>query len=418
MAHSDQQKQHRKTNGIPGQYALGEPQLEECLSPSSPRTRLDQKSGTSHISNSTFSTRMHFSFRLSTFLLLSLALSIQACEAPADADYAASPTFWCSMSTRITISSGCNVRVDETIVIPWSNGTIARFIPKQPNQQIKDISAGLLMKLRMVETSFEKKDSLSINNDLVHISTNTSREELIVLLSYVIVGGVTTFIPCDFGLFNSELSNQKSTVMLTKWTPGGLSITKIEKINVEFVLVESSLVKYLDHAIHAPGDFRPLVRVRNETTKVEVVYSGLAGNFKPSTLLFYIRLMLTNGGVSCPGLRSCVSEYDIIKEIPDSRLKIVVIVALAVGGVTLVAVVLVLLRYCSKKRKEDDKSGEQMELPKSFQHFAFDTGDEQLDDRRMRFINGGPNTPPSVEKTASIYALDLSPRQAKKAEEE
>lgn len=352
---------------------------------------------------------------LVTFSLI-LPIHCTDCKVPTDANFAEDPPFWCSISAQINITSGCNVQVEETIVTPWGDGLLSKYVPLQHNQAVKDVSAKRLTNGKLVKVNVTIKSEASANNALLEIAAPNSTAMVTTVLSYALLNGVTVFVGCKgLGNFKDAKSTDMDTVMVVKWSPGGLSVGEIGQIRAGFSLSRSSRVTYLDYGILSPRGFKADTTVETQDIAKPVVvrHTGSAAKRNPAKFMFYFRVRLKDGKMNCPAFRHCLSEDATVNEsLKSGKMKMILIIVCSIVGVIIIGILIMLwILFCKRRQKSRDGSSGDLDLnlPTSLQHFAFDTGDEKQTGQWQKWMDGAP---PKSQRhhRGSVYATELSPR--------
>lgn len=188
------------------------------------------------------------------------------------------------------------------------------------------------------------------------------------------------------------------SIMLVKWAMGAASVENIKRIEVHFSLIRDSRNVYLDSRIRHPKRFSTTTMVNTKDPKRTVIvsHSGNSDGMRPGLFLFYFRFVLDAGWATCPNVRSCLAETRMLEEGEKKTVKPGLIIGLCVGlGCVLVLAGVAVWIVWGKKQRRKAGDGEQdvdANLPKSLQHFAYDTGDEKSSQKWKQWTESGPNS--------------------------
>lgn len=365
---------------------------------------------------------LHGQYRASTAVLLLLFafLSIQTlvpvfaavnprastCTAPSSADKTRRPTFWCSLSATVEVGNNCQTQVTETIVIPWSSGDFNREIPHQANQKITDLSGARI-------TSDGSETSISVSSILPELLSSTANirstitpSPLTVILRYTVVNAVTKYLPCDIVDFpDVTLPDPEMTNMVTKWTLSEY-MPPVQDLSVTFSLPRDTRNAYVDSIVHQPSAVSTTTTVdtKQPTRTVVVTHKLSPGKHHPAQFIFYLRFGLHSGWATCPNTRNCEMETKFLEGGNKSRIQPGLVIGLCVGLGCVLALAGVAAWIFWGKRQRRRKGGQDTDcnLPKSLQHFAYDTGDEESSQKWKQWTESAPN---SMKEEISVSEL-------------
>lgn len=328
--------------------------------------------------------------------------AISGCLLPADSNTSQVAPFWCSMTANVQIKAACTTSVEETIVVPWSTGVMTRIIPHQSNQRLVNVVClvgepafsgnATPGKASTLTSSFTTAYSGDINT-AVEIDIPVSTTPLSIVVRYAIVPGVVEFSECDSGIPKfSDLSTQpKRTIMLTRWAMGGFSTENVHSVNVHFILESSSSNGIVDITLYKGEGFSTNTSVNSEGNMITSAVGNTA-NITPSEIFMFLRTWTSATITPCRLLRDCLSELAILQEGKEPQRPIGVII---VGVVTAVFVLIIALAAFlwwrrDKKVAVNEKNEDEVEIPRSLQHFAYDTGDESSSRNWERWTGSPP----------------------------
>lgn len=333
-----------------------------------------------------------------------------ACNIPEGSNLNSAPKFWCSLSANVSIVNNCTTTVEETIILPWSAGTVDRHVPHQVDQTVTVVSAVLRTEKEHAPLQVVKSSSSSKDKTVLNIGAPRSQSSIQIILRYTVDIGVLRYQKCSVMDFPDASGPGGSSRMLVKWAPGGTSADEIKRLEVVFSLIRDTRNTYLDSLVKRPKEFAlASVEVTTDKTKTAIVtHSGNAEGMLPGLFLFYFRYGLDAGWAQCGIFRSCRAESRHLEEGSKKALKPGVIVGIVLGlGLVAVAVGVGLwIQRGRRKRRAMDKGDDDPNLPKSLEHFAYDTGDERSSAKWKEWTESGPNS----RKSREINAISLSPR--------
>lgn len=351
-----------------------------------------------------------------------LLSSTLACEAPAGTNFSDHPKYWCSLDARVSLSTECNVDVEEIIKLPWASGILHRSVPTEDNQRVEDVSAyHLLDGIRISKLSATQRREAP-NNRLLSIHVGQRPEHVSVLITYKKIGGVRIFSQCSrLGSFEAVKNSEARTVMLSEWAVGGRSISSIQDMTVTFFLNDRKL-EYIDSQATVPERFTKVSQnnASSSNDEVRVSYNGRTAELSPSQLIFYIRYYMQFGALSCRGSRNCKYENMILNEGQSSNVsnKIIIGVSLTLALIVVAAGIGILVLYCKRvKQGQLDSDLKSETLPASLRHFEYDTGDDDTGEKRAEQV-WMSNKSNDNDIKEEFYALDLSPRRRREKSSE
>lgn len=358
----------------------------------------------------------------SSAALVGLCQADSSCTAPSGTNFNSFPEFWCSLKVKITIGAGCTTNIQETILLPFSPGNVIRAIPHQKDQAISDILAYRADDERQTLLHKTKEETSTSNNTVLKFRVNSSHDPVSMILRYSVKPGVLKFEKCDITTFPSVSPAADASVMMAKWAVGGLSVQKVNSLEVTFLLADGTTT-LLDSPVKQPEDFAGIkTAMFTDPTSgvVSVTHTGNTQNNNPGAFLFYLRFGLVSGWAECPVSRTCAAETSQLGEVLATPAKGGLLTGLAIGGgVVLVLVVGVCvalwLRLCLKRPVVDGMSpGAGAGLPDSLKHFAYDTGDRSSGKsvKWQEWTEAGTGRSWQTHgQEAEINAIDLSPKK-------
>lgn len=321
--------------------------------------------------------------------LVLLASQISAlCTSPTNANKSEGAPFWCSIMADVRIQTACTTAVEETIVVPWSTGTITRVIPHQSNQKVMSVVCFVGTPAKTDnQTPGEAKTTVNSSvmshsgdiNTVVSINSPVSTTPLAVAVHYVVVPGVVEFSAChsDVADFANMTVQAGRAVMLTRWAMGGLSTKQIQLATTRFSLASNVEGGIVDVTLYKPADFS-IGNSENYNNNVASQVTGNTSDMHPSEIVMFLRIWKASTVSPCTMLRDCLSEQAILEEGKTSRPDIGVTIVILIVVVVVVSIGTGVWLWWRRSKNNDDEEGSQIgiDLPQSLQHFVYDTGDE------------------------------------------
>lgn len=354
----------------------------------------------------------------SSAALFGLCQAESSCTAPSGTNFNNFPKFWCSLKANITIGSGCISNVQETITLPWASGNVIRAIPHQEDQTITDILAYQADDGRQKLLHKTKEQTSTSTSTVLKFRVQSSKDPMSMILRYSVTPGVLKFDKCDITAFPSASPPASASMMMAKWAVGGLSVQKVNSLEVTFILANSAKT-LLDSPIKQPEEFSGITTTTSTDATsgvASVTHTGDLQDNNPGAFLFYVRFGLVSGWALCPESRQCAVETLQLDEVLETPMRRGLVIGLAVGGaVLLVGVCVVLgLLLCRKRPAVGAMSpAGGAGLPDSLRHFAYDTDESSPKPKSAKWQEWTEASGQSWKtrgQEGEINAIDLSPK--------
>lgn len=323
-----------------------------------------------------------------------------SCSAPNDCDFSEAPRYWCSLFATIDVQSSCTLHVTEIVTVPWTTDQFVRIIPHQQNQHIVSVEAFInsfdssnsTIPGNAVNDNAVKADSVTVSlqgglGTAVTVTTNLSRLPTTIIVQYVVIPGVVAFSSCGDGApalpsfpppYPQDMESSSMKVMLVRWAIGGLSVPRVLTTMTKFRVQFS-----LDRGLLDVFSYLPSLdsSMSNDSSQIIVTVSGNTSSAFPADIILYSRPWRRASRLPCAAPRDCRSERILLKEGKPRRIWrgiVIVVSTVCTVGVCVLVGVLIWIRRVHRgdDENEDAQSARDVEIPKSLQHFAFDTGDE------------------------------------------
>lgn len=291
-----------------------------------------------------------------------------------------------------------------------------RVLVKQSTQTIRDISITQVFnnsRLKIPSLENQSNDKLTVDIEFQPtVATITST----FVLEYVIDNGILGWLFCTTDkVFQPHPASSRNRIAV--WRPGGLSVSRIDALSVQFHFPNVSTANLAQFRLHKPPSFNGTLAIQNRSAISFTHHSAVAAS-RPELLIYYLRFAAATGRLACPQFRNCGEEVRasgmaLRKTSRTSRTEL----ALAIGLIVFVALFGVgIIALCLRKRKkrEADESTEiNPELPSGLHHFAYDTADEVSPGKwqpgALVGLRSG-EAPNAAARAESVFVRDISPR--------